>query len=973
MGRMPRVTIVIIQRLSLFLCFFFSWPLFALDFHFQNKKESVSFQFSGLESWDYKTEFKSGKLKIILPKLSKESVKKLKSIQEDQNQSQNKSLSHKQNHQIQIYQINTEESSLTDFIEVTIPPDYDYFDYILQKPSRLVFDFYNKKVKDFIQKSNEDQSEKTIQNEKKNKAQNLNQDKKRSPSNVDILRLIPFQDLSNQDKSKIENQNHRNNQRAHFKEDASLIEYQDITRSIFEQSLDRFRIPKSEMVSNPLLKFYMGDYIEYPFLDERLVLLENMKLNMPEYQIQKVDPENLLPEKKQQQTHAELLLALFRRNRNFVFLKTASWFEKTYPQSVYEEILRAMWGDTHYKLYLEDPIKNKKHLDLAKLRYEELIEKFPHSKLVPRIQIFMGYSSIGDQDYLSALRWFQRFSNSFLESDILSVAVLGKIQSLVGLNQVNEALKEIEDLKKTLCQNNKSCQIKADLFKADIYIKQKNWEKAEEAFNKISKSYSLEDIKEERYFYNFALVLFNQKKFLSSLDLFLEFLKHYPQDHYSGYALTRIGEIIDMHSSDPNRALGAYLEANFRHGVNPGSTAVFARIRLLEKKLAFVKGRSRQMHIDEIIQLSKKEKLPMSEDFGNFIVSGELLRIGDYEQSLHFLIPTYRNKPTHSLNSVYFSKIQNVQSKKMVSLSQSQPLEALKFHKFLKKDWLKGKKRMDVTFAIAESYFSLGDYKSASLYYEDFIKQKTQYLLDTVKKEVEFYHQNPASLSTAYLKLAETNKKQKQWSLAFQALKKLDESSLILSSVEQVQRASLMSEILKEKGQTDYSLRYLKDMRRLASETPDRTLDLISQEISALKKGQDYKSIVSLSSEIQGLCQNQEMINQCYHAERDILKAKKQTLNVDSYQKDLQEFIEKYESDFDLDDLKYELGQKYLEQKKVSLAKKLWSRFKKPSSGWALLAESDLKGVDFDSLYEDYIKEIPFLKKEESPNQEELK
>lgn len=909
--------------------------VFAVDLKVQPKTKSLSLQFTGQESWDYQVQLDKGTLKLHIPKLSEGSVKILQDLKDSR---------------VRFVKIDTKLSSRNDIVTLQLADGSDYFDYVLQKPSQLVVDIYQKNTPVKAEKKPEAKGPKMASSNKK-----VN----RNPSNTDILSIA--QQLGSPDSSQSLN--------PEFNMGSPLVTQVSGLFDASDPGFNRFRIAKSEIEPDPLLKFYLGEYIDYPFLDERLTVLARMKENMPEYQIkEEADPEL----RENERDRAKLLLTLFNRNRHLTFFKTAAWFEKTYPKSKYEEIIRAMWADTHYKVYLSNPLKNRNHLDLAKSRYEELIEKFPASQLIPRLQIFMGFSSIEDRDYISALRWFQRFSKQFTTSEVLDVAKLGVIRALVNTNQVTEAIQAISDIKKTTCLKSIPCQIKADLLHADIHINSKSWNEAEKILSKMSQEYGSELKQEERYFYNYGSVLFGQRNFSKALDMYLDFIRFYPNDSFAGYALTRVGEIIDINSTNANQALGAYLEANFRYGTMPGSTALFARIRLLEKQLPLLQGRARQVAITEIMDLSKKAKLPLSEDFGNFIVSAQLEKMGEHDEALKILVPIYRDNPTHPLVNQYLSKIQNIQARKMWNLSKESPLEALKYHELMQIDWLKNSKRIDVTTAIADSYVNLGDYLSAKKYYQKAIEESEAFDLTSIENRVHFMRQDPLPLSRLILKLAETQRTLNLWGELAQTIEKLDKHMDVLSQDEKIRRAALIAQLLKEKGQSDYAIRYLKDMRGLASVTDDREVDLMVKELQAFKKNRDHKSILELSPRLLTSCDSHRNQEICYQSGRDILVSQKEIASEKEYLIALEKFISQYEDYANVDDLRYELGQKYLQSKDINKAEKIWRNFKDAKSGWAKLAESDLEGVRFDREYQDYFKKIPQLSGSNESSQEKL-
>lgn len=906
------------------LLFYFSTSNSAetIQFEFKKKPQTYSFQFTGLDKWDYEVIKENQGFKIKIPKLSLAAVAEIKKIKLEE---------------LNILSIDQIQSSQFDIVTIQTSDrhKFDSFDYIIQKPSRLIVDFFRV--------TEEEKKAEKSKLDKSNKAQKTKNELERQPAQSDLVTIVDVDPYVNNIEPDL-------SQTIDTSKQAGLFDPID-------PNFERLSVPNAELQSDPELNFYLGDYIDYPFMDERLISLEVMKKNMPVYIVKEEGPKDLRLDEK---VNAQLLVKLFDNKRYVVFFKTAMWFESKYPKSYYEDMIKSMWADAHYKLYLSDPKLYRSQLGLARARFEELIEKFPTSPLIERIMLFMGYSSIEDKDYIAGIRWFQRYISLFPESAVVQEARLALVRSLIGASQFEEAQKEIIKIRSDYCKKIKSCLVKSYLLEADIYILQKQWAQALTPFQYIEKTFPKEKTVEERFYYNYASVLFRKKDFKDSLKTYLEFIKNFPVDQYAGFALTRMGEIIDIVSTNSNRALGAYLEAYFRYGVGQGSTAHFAKIRLLEKQLPSLKGRSKDVAIEEITKLAKDSGLPMAADYANFILAKALLQQNEFDKSLNYLLPTYQENPTHILSARYLSLIQNIMARRLVNEMNQSPLTALKKHPGVVRDWLSKVDRIDIKYAIANAYEHLGDYDSAANFYRQTLDKVNQIDEKKLEDRLLSAYQNPPDKAEIHYKMISALIENQKWNEAFIEIEKSDDQKYKLSNQLRKLRSSYLAQILNKKGMNEHSLRYVRDMRSIASEN---SVDLLYNELKVLSEINEHQQIIDHKKQIDEICQKNKN-ETCYQMNRIILESERKILPNEKFYQALQIFINKFNEYTNLDDLRYELGKLALGKNKIKEAEQIWSKFKNQQSSWALLAKSDLAGVKYDDEYKNYMNRIPALRSE---------
>jgi len=969
-----------VKALNFLLIYLFSNSLVAqVNLSPKINPSSISLSFTGADQWDYKVESALDIYSIKLPKLNLEQL--------------NAALKLKLPDGIVMSYDKAQSTVSYDVIRIDSSKSknkWSVFEYFNGKPSSLIIDFYADEKQ--VTKAQNSESE---SKNKKLKPTILSEKKIASPKSSKFDKLV--QDFSIQ----------RNpaqeivllNEEPVSTLPAGLLDGADL-------DFERFKVPRSELRADPLVYSRLQDYIDYPFLNDRLKALDKMKQNMPTYEVLEQDITNK-DISAEEVKMAQLLVKLFKNKRYFVFFKTAEWFNKKFTKSKYDELVKFMKADSHYLLFQDDKKKYQKHLSIAQSFYEEAIEQYPQSNMTERAVLFMGYTALESKDYIMAVKWLQRHTTKFQDSPRSSQSKLALVKALMGAAQYADATTISKKMIAEGCnQAEQLCLLKWKLILADTYIAQSQWKDADDVFLNIYNIHKNMILSEERFLYNWASVLFRLDKFELALERYLDFVKAFPSDKFSGYALTRIGEIIDILSVNSARSLGAYQEAYFRYGTGESSTAIFSRIRMLQKQLPTLKEKAQVSAINEIKKLANQSNLKFADNFAEFVIAQALSEKGDYDKSLEMLIQSYQANPSGPLSKIYYSKIQNETSKKFVQMAASNKIDSLKFHQSESDKWLKGTHRMDVQYTIGNIFHKLGQYQQAAQYYIDSIKILSSLDKESVNGKIRIYNEKLPELAQIKLELADALIQDKKYSDASEYLKESDKQSDLLSEDLKIKKSILHSKLLSERGQSEYALRYINDLLTIKNYSKGNELSLVLEKVNLLSQANNTVEIINIGPRLSKLCKSvaEEDLFKCFQAESkyinvikaDIDKANaesstvamraaglsnnsksantassdsdlKPTVTKPEYMTLLSDYLIRYENKFPLESKRFELGKLYLEKGDLKNAVATWNPLENKESVWSKLVKSEKSSEAFKSDYRNYIKRIPAFSQTDSP------
>jgi tetratricopeptide (TPR) repeat protein len=819
------------------------------------------------------------------------------------------------------------------------------FDYLTDQPSRLIVDFYAKtqakdadktaKVTGDGKASTKNPSSKPAKSSVKNKTSAIasaKAGKDRKPATADALVIA-------------------NNGLPPNAEVAP-----GLRSGLFDggdPSFERFSIKDYEVRDDALIRAKEKYYIPYPMIQADNHYWERMKTAAPIYEV--------TPKDTDENKEARLLQNLFEKKRYGVYLKTEEWFSKKYPESQYGEIIDFMTADVYKNLWQEKD--DAKFYEIAQIKYKQAMKKHPKSALLERTSMMLGNLALEKGDAIEAMRIFNEHidknyagSPGAISNDL---ARLGISVAFAKLNRFEEAAGILNKLKK----ESAFPEIKAEAAYrlGDVFVKGKNYQRAIDAYKQAIKEFPGSQAEYPNAFYNQAEALFGLGEYRKSMDVYLDFIKKFPSHEHAAFAMTRMGELLDILGADKSRVVGAYLETYFRYGES--NNAIIARLRLTSARMKAMKPKEAEIATKEILELVKKLDIPNIQQFGTIMIAEGFAARSENEKAIDLLTKYYQQNPT-SVDAELFKNriIGNITAEIAGQLKDGKFITALKTHSKYADNWLKNSDRMDTKFYLGRAFEMAGAPEEASTHYRDVLNQT--YAIKGTKKEKELAvnHQKPDE-DELNLRLASTAYQQKKFNQAYDFLKNI-KTPEALSEEQQIERVQIAVDLLEKRGDLDSAVRYLTELLRTwkgqARLVAGPYLRLAQLEV---KQGKSDAAITSLKK-IDDLMVDSKDVPESVHAKSLELMAKLSQEKGDNegaiaaYEK----LLNLYEDKRALPAMRYKLGQIYFTKGEVKKAAEVWNKLETPKTEfWYNLAQEQLKNSEWHGNYKKYIQRIPAM------------
>lgn len=822
--------------------------------------------------------------------------------------------------------------------------EVEVFDYLTDQPSRLIVDFYeNKKTKESIKpvvSSEENASEKKTQ--QKTAAKEQKKSKQRTPATADYLAV---------------------NDRGALKGLVQESKNPSLNSGIFDGAdpfFERFSIADHEVKEEAIIKSKDNYYISFPVVD--FVPFDFQKI------IQAPNLYSITPKNTQENKQARLLLTLFERGRNLVYLKTLDWFNEKYPESEYNEVIDLMTADIYLKQWRTK--NDAQSFSLAQQKLQSYMQKNPSSLKTEKASFLLGALNYVKGDYFEALRFFlnhkenKNFPEKAYSKDL---AQLGMGLSFVKIKKYKEAIDTLNDLqgKTTSEQIKKECAFRL----GDVYLASQDNKKAIEEYQKAQKQFPAAVPDFPNSIYNQAQAYFDLGQYRESLNVYRDFIKQNPNHENVAYAMTRIGEILEILGAPKDRVLGAYLETYFRNGESP--TAIVARLRLLSSRMQGMKAKEIEQTTQQILELSKKAELPGIEQFATVMIADGFQSRAEHQKAIDLLASYYQQNP-NTVDAPLFQKriVANINEKIIEELDQGHFIPALKTHKQYLDTWLKFSKRTDTEYYLGRAYEMAGAPQEAAKYYQG-VLNKIYSLQGTREGKEKFVNEKIPSLETLNLRMAQVEQQQAHWNQAYNFLKNIKNPEA-MSEDDQVERILLAVKVFENRGDLNSAVRYLTDIlhnwRGQAEKVakPYYQLGLLEE-----KQGRKDEAVKSFEK-VRELMEDTKIVDSETH-----FKASEKLADIhfekgrkDEAVKIYGEILEKYEDKRPLASMRYRLGKIQFDQGNLKKASETWSQFKgNQSEFWKNLAQDQLQSSDWKQNYNKYIQRIPAMTdKEAKPN-----
>lgn len=908
--------------------------------------DTVHFEVIGADQFDYQikkvNKGEKSLVEVTIPPLTEKSIQKLKNFKSEL---------------VEKVSINKNAAD-GNYILIAETPgvEVETFDYLTDQPSRIIVDFFvseknkikllqkkNKNNKNFVKNSeNEIMFDKVNESEldinSKNTSNQLGKKIEivkdplvdRKPATADYLKLTT-------EESKLQ-----------------LKEPESLRAGVFDGgdiNYDRFSIKEFEIKPEAILKSRENYYIPFPLLEVESRYWIKMQKTPNVYQI--------YPKDSIENKQARLLLKMFEQKKWATFLKTLEYFKQKYPITQYDEIFAFMSGDVYRELWKET--QQSKYFDRANNEYLSALNKYPQSVVAEKVSLSIGYLNYDRGNHLEAIQHFNQHIEKYKkypEAKLsVELAIIGKGLSFNKLSKPDDAKSIYNSLEKE--SKNLELQAEAAFRVGDVLLKSKKYQDSVDEYQNSLKKYTQFQMDYPSAYYNQAEALFNLKKYKQSLDVFNEFVKRFPNHEQLPYALTRVGELLDILGAPQEKVQGAYLETYFRYADNP--KAIIARLHLLSQKMETMKEKDLENATEEIKTLASKVELPKIEQFVNVMITNGFTHRGDFEKSYKLLIDYYQKNPlAEDLDFIKKRIVSNIVKQIRHESNNNNFMSTFKIYNKFKDSWIKSTGRMDIPYFIGRSYEQGGNYNEAGLKFLDVINYMYS-VKGTEKEKEDNVLQNLPSIDALNLRLAQVKFQKKDFVASFNYLKSINQPEL-LNEDEQIERIQLAVNLLKEKKDFDSAIRYLTDLLKTWRGEPEKVsgpyLSLANLELELGRTQDALNSLLKITSIMKDTdavpvdihAKALESIAQIYYNQKDLKNSEKYYT----------ELLDKYEDQRPLGSIRYKLGQIFYRQGELKKASEAWSSFKGENSEfWKKMAAEQIKSAEWNQEYQKYQKRAP--------------
>lgn len=822
-------------------------------------------------------------------------------------------------------------------------PNVDHFDYLTDRPSRLVVDFYPQTLDSVAQTEPKLKPAAAVK-----RASPSEPSIARKPAASDAIRIVqdsdPNSDLTNATKETTALQ-----PKPQAKTQFGIFDGAD-------PEFSRFLTKDYEIREEAIIASKQNVYVDFPILRIKPDELSILESRMPVYNIEPKDTE----ENKQ----ARLLLTLFQNKRYNVFLTTAQWFAEKFPKSEYLDIVEYIWGDAYYTLWRQG--QKVADLDMAIVKYESAMRKFPNTPMAERTAILVAYARLERGDNLGALQLFQSYLSQFPQSKNRDLGWIAMAEANYNLNRYPEALHLYDQvMNQGLRQDEK---VRAAFLKGDVYYKSKDDKLAIAEYRKVLAQYPTESEEYPGAYFNLAAALFRTGQFKESLVAQVDFVKNFPSHPFSGFAMTRVGEILEILGADPSRVIGAYLETYFRYGETEG--AIVARLRLLSARMKAMKVKEVDKAIKDIMKLANDSALPKMQQFATIMVADGYHSRKEFDRSTSLLVKYYQENPTAAESEILLQRIvRNISDQIHDHVEKTEFTNALQVHQKYATNWLKSARRIDLKYNLGRAFEQAGVFKEAEKLYRDTLNRLMAIKGTRAEKETGVFERIPKRDEIS-LRMASVNVARGQFADAIQNLRNIERPEE-LKEIDQVERVVLAAQLYDKKGEPQTAVRYLTELIRTWRGIPALVAEPYLQlgEMEAQMKQKD--SAISSFNRVDELMRDSGQVSEATHI-KALEKMAELQLEVNKHEaaaQTYQRLLDLYEKKRPMASLRFRLGNIYFERGEIKKAEEVWKNFEGDKTGfWAKVAQERLKSSEWSDEYRKYLKRIPAMSQQPQEN-----
>lgn len=914
--------------------------------------DTTHLEFKGRKDWVYDTARKNeNKLSVIVPALDDATVVQLqawncpliKEISVNKNAPDGK-------HEVIFAFANTE---------------VDSFDYLTDDPSNLIFDFFKKTEVD----NNKNKETASVATDSQTTALLAQQNGASGTTNSEKSKVAKKKKKRTAlpDKIALGSDDYKLKERAPASDEflvagnaKKAVSSKDVERKaniLYERgafdggdpNYDRFRVKDYEVSEMSIIASQRNIYLKFPMLSQSLKGFEELMKTPPEYEVK--------PEDTEENKEVRFILTLFNKNRLGALFETLKYFHIKRPNSKYDEIVKNVEAEAHIRLYKRDG--DPKDYEAFTSMYEYLIETYPDSVLTDRNQLLLGYASLEKGDGARTIQVMQKYIDKYPKSEHLDRARIALAEAYVLMNKPVDAIRTYEELIESPLDKNYA--IEAAYRIGDVHFGQNDYAKAIKVYESARAKYPLHKNIFANASYNIAEGQFWLKEYRTSLDSYIDFIKAHPTHKHGGFAMARIGELLEILGADSNKAMGAFIEGYFRYPDSQGSEV--SRIRMLSQALKTMKEREKKYAITEINEITQKSTLPQIQEFATLMKAAGYSRRNEFNESLNLLVDYYQKNPTTANLNVFKGRIlRNIADILKEKTNKNDFIDALNFYGKFSNTWLKNSGRIDTAFFQALAFEKSGVIREAETAYRSILANLETIAGKQEEKERMVYELLP-STARVNLRIAACALEQKKYQESYKHIQKI---SGRLTTEEEIEKIRIGAKVSEHMGDTNKAITFLEN---LVAKEKDNGEMLVSARLDLVKhyiKNEQFDNANKQLAEVEAL-----KIKMPTFADDDWMQALElrgdlqfnigQRLGaVETYTK----LLEQFESKYPLSSIRYRAGLILFEDGDIKGAQKIWDGLSDKSGlVYKRLALEKLTQAEWSDTYKKYIDRIPAAEK----------
>ncbi len=716
-----------------------------------------------------------------------------------------------------------------------------------------------------------------------------------------------------------------------------------------DDNYDRFRIKDYEIREEAIIASKYNVYLPFPMLKMNASELDRILERRPEYVIN--------PKSSKENKEARLLLTLFNRNRHAVYLKTYEYFVKKYPESQYLEILKNLTASVHLERWRKSG--ESADFERAQALYNELVQKFPESPLREHNYLILAFAQLERGDALSTLQTFEGFLKEYPKSQEVAQIRMGLAEAYLILRRFDEAKSVYEGIINEFPKTANAREARYRL--GDVEFLRKNLSGAILAYASAIKDLPADTTVYPNAFFNMAEAKFWQKDYKESLEDYVKFVNLFPTNPNGGYALTRIGELLDILGADQTRVMGAFLESFFRFPKHPG--ALVARIRMVSRQMQGMKEKELKKGLDEIEKISSELHIEGMKEFTNLMVAEGLTGRGEYLEAIDRLITYFQKNPGSSnLNVIKSRVLRNISNQIKSLVDAGKFMGSLEYYSKYAGNWLKNTDRIDVPYFVGAAFENAGAYDESIRIYEQALKRRLA-VVGTVEEKERKVQEHLPSVGSLHLRLAASAVAEREYLKAYGELKEIARNAE-LTPKEQIESVQLSATVFESRNDFDRARRALEQLAETWKGDPALVAPVHLRLAEAYLKLKDPAKAEghankALAADTKDSPVGPEVVKMALQVKGEALLNQGRSLAaVEAFQG----LLERFESQFPLAQVRYQAGEILFNEGDLTGATKIWEKLKGHDGDllWKI-GQEKIEDARFRDDYEKYINRIPAM------------